>query len=61
MAGHTAAVNAVLVSRDGSKTVSAASDATVRVWNSDHTSRYDCMDTESNKYVEKPASALGIP
>ena len=32
MNGHTAAVNAVAVTEDGNKTVSASSDATVKVW-----------------------------
>ena len=40
MTGHTAAVNAVLISSDGSKIVSGSSDATVKIWNSDPTSRY---------------------
>ena len=40
MTGHTAAVNAVAVTGDGSKTVSASSDATVKVWNTDQNSRF---------------------
>ena len=39
MNGHTAAVNAVAVTEDGNKTVSASSDATVKVWNTDQSSR----------------------
>ena len=39
MKGHTAAVTAVAVTGDGSKTVSASSDATVKVWNTDQSSR----------------------
>lgn len=39
MTGHTASVNAVLISSDGSKAVSGSSDTTARVWNTDTTSR----------------------
>ena len=39
MKGHSAAVNAVAVTEDGSKTVSASSDVTVKVWNTDQNSR----------------------
>ena len=39
MTGHTASVNAVLISSDGSKTISGSSDTTVRVWNTDPASR----------------------
>ena len=39
MRGHTAAVTAVAVTRDGSNTISASSDATVKVWNTDSSSR----------------------
>ena len=39
MTGHTASVNAVLISSNGSKIVSASSDAMVKVWNSDPPSR----------------------
>ena len=48
LSGHTAAVNAVAVTEDGSKTISASSDATVKVWNTD----------QSSRSVEKPAHAL---
>ena len=39
MKGHTAAVNAVAVTDDGGRTISASSDATVNVWNTDRNSR----------------------
>ena len=39
MRGHTAAVNAVAVTDDSCKTVSASSDGTVKVWNTDQNSR----------------------
>ena len=39
MTGHTGSVNAVLISNEGSKTVSGSSDATVKVWNSDPSSK----------------------
>lgn len=39
MTGHTASVNAVLISSDGSKAVSGSSDTTIRVWNTDSASR----------------------
>ena len=39
MNGHTAAVNEVAVTEDGNKTVSASSDVTVKVWNTDQKSR----------------------
>lgn len=38
MQGHSAAVNAVAVTEDGTKTISASSDATVKVWNTDQSS-----------------------
>ena len=39
MRGHTTAVNAVAVTDDSCKTVSASSDGTVKVWNTDQNSR----------------------
>ena len=39
MTGHTASVDAVLISSDGSKAISGSLDTTVRVWNTDCTSR----------------------
>ena len=39
MKGHSAAVNAVAVTDDASKTVSASSDGTVKVWNTNQNSR----------------------
>ena len=35
MTGHTASVNTVLISSNGSKAISGSSDTTVRVWNTD--------------------------
>lgn len=40
MKGHSAAVNAVAVTDDASKTVSASSDGTVKIWNTDQNSRF---------------------
>lgn len=40
MKGHSAAVNAVAVTDEASKTVSASSDGTVKVWNTDQNSRF---------------------
>lgn len=39
MTGHTAAVNAVVVTTDGAKTVSGSADGTVKVWSTDTASR----------------------
>ena len=39
MKGHTATVNAVMITSDGCKAVSGASDTAVKVWNTDPTSR----------------------
>lgn len=38
MQGHSAAVNAVAVTDSGTKTISASSDVTVKVWNTDKNS-----------------------
>ena len=54
MNGHTAAVNAVAVTEDGNKTVSASSDATVKVWNTDQSSRLaeKPMHERAHTYVQ---------
>lgn len=39
MRGHTAAVNAVAMTTDGSKTISGSSDGSTKVWNTDIASR----------------------
>lgn len=39
MMGHVAAVNSVAVTKDGCKTISASSDTTVKIWNTDQKSR----------------------
>ena len=51
MQGHTAAVNAVAVTADGCKTISAASDATVKVWNTNQSSRYRAIDSLSSNHT----------
>ena len=51
MQGHTAVVNAVAVTADGCKTISAASDATVKVWNTNQTSRYKAIDSLSSNHT----------
>ncbi len=39
MCGHKAAVNAVVMTTNGTKTVSGSSDGTIKVWNTDVSSR----------------------
>lgn len=39
MTGHTAAVNAVVLATDGTKTISGSADSTIKVWNTDINSR----------------------
>jgi len=39
MKGHTATINAVVITTDGCKTASGASDTAIKVWNTDLTSR----------------------
>lgn len=39
MKGHTATVNAVVITGDGCKAVSGASDMAIKVWNTDTASR----------------------
>lgn len=39
MTGHTAAVNAVVMTTDGTKTVSGSADGTIKVWSTDINSR----------------------
>ena len=45
MKGHSGAVNAVAMTEDGTKTISASSDATVKVWNTDQKSRFVKLHT----------------
>ena len=40
MEGHKADVTAVALSSDGSRTVSSSLDTTIKVWNTNQTSRY---------------------
>ena len=54
MTGHTAAVNAVLIDCDGLKTISGSSDTTVRVWNTDPSSRWVYSNCQTHtKYGAK--------
>ena len=39
MTGHRGAVNSVVITSDGGKTISGSSDATIRVWNTKQESR----------------------
>lgn len=55
MKGHSAAVNAVAVMEDGSKTVSASSDATVKIWNTDQNSRLARYAIEYTTCMNDPA------
>ena len=38
--GHSAEVNSVVLTSDGTRTISASTDCSIKVWNTDSTSRY---------------------
>ena len=51
MKGHTAAVNAVAITANGFKAVTGSSDSTIKVWNTDPSSRYSCMFAKLIQYT----------